>query len=108
MFSIPRSMNDRTSSMRMSPSSLRLARPMRSRSTATIWRPLHQKGGGRLCDRGGRRQHFVLRPVGVRAPLLAPAEDGHSLRIALELGERGVERGEVRVFGFENDVVEVA
>src|SRR5437667_8425534 len=108
MFSMPRSMNDRTSSIRMSPSSLRLARPMRSRSTATMWRPLDQTGGGRLCDRRRGSQHFVLRPVGMGAPVPASAEDSHSLWIALELGLRGVERGEVRVFRLENDVVEVA
>src|SRR5579864_840162 len=34
MFSMPRSMKESTSSIRMSPSSVRLARPMRSRSTA--------------------------------------------------------------------------
>src|SRR5690242_3415962 len=36
MFSIPRSMKERTSSMRMSPSSFRLARPMRSRSVVAM------------------------------------------------------------------------
>src|SRR5438128_10987511 len=106
MFSIPRSMNESTSSIRMSPSSLRVARPMRSRSTAMIWRPLHQKAGTWLRDRRGGGQHFVLRPVGWRAPLLSAAEDGHGLRIVLELVRRGVEGGEVRVLGFGDDVVE--
>src|SRR2546427_13158009 len=105
MFSMPRSMKDSTSSIRMSPSSFRWARAFRSRSTAMIWRPLHQKAGGRLCDRRRGHQHLVLRPVGRRAPLLAPAKDGHGLRIGLELGRPGVEAGEVRIFGFEGDVV---
>src|SRR6266566_19661 len=108
MFSIPRSMNESTSSIRMSPSSFRLARAMRSRSTAMIWRPLHQKADGWLCDRRCGGQHFVLRPVRWRAPLLALAKDGHGLRIALELVHRCVVCGEVRILGFENNVVEVA
>src|SRR2546430_6257437 len=108
MFSIPRSMNESTSSIRMSPSSFRLARAIRSRSTAMIWRPLHQKADGRLGDRRRGHQHLVLRPVGRRAPLLAAAKDGHGLPIVLGLVRQGVEAGEVRILGFENDVVEVA
>src|SRR3989442_7858434 len=81
---------------------------IRGRTTAMIWRPLHQKAGGRLCDRRRGHQHLVPRPMGRRAPLLAPAKDGHGLRIVLELVRQGVEAGEGRIIGFENDVVEVA
>src|SRR3989442_9342626 len=108
MFSIPRWIKDSPSSIRMSPSFFRWARAIRSRSTAMIWRPLHQKADGRLCDRRRGHQHLVPRPVGRRAPLLAPAKDGHGLRIVLELVRQGVEAGKVRVLGFENDVVEGA
>src|SRR2546427_9930312 len=107
MFSMPRWRNDSTSSIRMAPSSLRLARPMCSRSTAMIWGSLDQKAAARLRDRRSGDQHFVFRPMGGRAPILALAEDGHGLRIVLELVRQVVERGEIRVFGFENQVVEL-
>src|SRR5712692_6202958 len=106
MRSIPRSMNDRTSSIRMSPSSLRLARPMRSRSTAMA--SITPERRVALRDRRSGLQHLVLRPVGGRAPGVTPTEDIHCLGIVLELGHHAVERGEILVIAFENDVVEVA
>src|SRR2546422_11641450 len=105
---MPRSKKDSTSSIGLPPRFFRLARAFRWGSTAMIWRPLHQKAGGRLCDRRRGHQHLVPRPMGRRAPLLAPSKDGHGLRIVLELVRQGVEAGEVRILGFENDVVEVA
>src|SRR3989442_11734143 len=108
MFWGPRSRKDGPSWIGMPPSFFRWARVFRWRSTAMIWRPLHQKADGRLGDRRRGHQHLVLRPVGRRAPLLATAKDGHGLRIVLELVRQGVEAGEVRILGFENDVVEVA
>src|SRR6266849_7959206 len=107
MFSMPRSMNESTSSIRMSPSSLRLARPMCSRSTA-ISTSITSEGGLLLRDDRSRDQYLVLRPVGMRAPLIALPKDVHGMWVALKLVHRGVEAGQVGVFSFENEVVEVA
>src|SRR6266508_4450785 len=77
MFSMPRSMNESTSSMRMSPSSLRLARPMRSRSTAAISDSALNYSRSRVTSRGALRLSR-MRAATVLVALLVVACSGQT------------------------------